>query len=407
MALLKDIAAGAIQSMAPTPIERYVIDNYILNDSDALMGIIPFTDEAFATSVGNIAFTELIYDLQDVDFRNFGEEYDVNDVTPTTKTYALKMLGGSFTSDRALERAMAAGNTDATNNWVETQIRQKINGIKRSFCKYAIRGNSLINSKQYDGLAVFFANHTGQIAQDFVEPTDGLTYNNAIQYERYLSSLFSKMDAAPNVLITTRIGGKALLQAINSYRNHGTTVVEVGGAKYDTYSNIPIVGLEDDCFPADWLTDGKIPIIAAKFDEYRGLKFVVPKGSPNGAIFDIIRPRYDNGGEGVNGYGVFVRSGGCELMGVLAGFGNPYCAALGFIVPAEPAAETFNVVFTADGAVVDTVTVESGDSVAADDIPAVPTKDDYTGAWYVGETAFTSSTVISADTVVVAVYTET
>ena len=65
---------------------------------------------------------------------------------------------------------------------------------------------------------------------------------------------------------------------------------------------------------------------------------------------------------------------------------------------------TYTVTFKAEGADDVTRTVESGKTVT--DIPAVPTKEGYTGKWMIGNDEFTAETVINADTEVTAVYTE-
>ena len=65
--------------------------------------------------------------------------------------------------------------------------------------------------------------------------------------------------------------------------------------------------------------------------------------------------------------------------------------------------KTYTVTFTAEGSSDITRTVEHGKTVS--DIPSVPSKTGYTGKWMYDGSAFTSSTVVTSDITVEAVYT--
>ena len=95
MALLKDIALGNIAGIAPTPVEKYAIENHFVNDG--LFNIMEFTPLGMGTGTGNLAASYVTYsDAEDADFRGLGEEYEADNATPEPKTY-LKALGGSHT----------------------------------------------------------------------------------------------------------------------------------------------------------------------------------------------------------------------------------------------------------------------------------------------------------------------
>lgn len=69
-----------------------------------------------------------------------------------------------------------------------------------------------------------------------------------------------------------------------------------------------------------------------------------------------------------------------------------------------PAVVTYEVAFECEGNIIKTVTVESGETVPASEIPTVPGKQGYTGKWVLDGKDFNFTTVITADATVKAEY---
>ncbi len=318
MARLQDIALSGFAGTAPTPVLQYAINNYLINDG--LMNLMEFVNIGTGMlGTGNVQASFVYYngDGAAAAFRAIGVEYTADNEVPLTETVQLKLLGGSFSTDRALARAFGQ-NPGALSNWTEQQIAQKLNKIKNGFAKYFMLGNKLTDATQFDGLNVFFGKFTSQVNAVPFDMSAGLSGDAAIRLEKHFNSAINKVrPGAPNVVLTTA-SGKTLLQTLNAYRNRGVDVVEVGGKKYNQYMGINIVDLTADCFSAADLTD-KIPFVFLYINEFEGIRTAIPM---DGKVVDIMEPQFGNG--------TFVKEGGVEMYcaPLLA---NPFAASKCFI----------------------------------------------------------------------------
>ena len=324
--LLSDIALNGFSGTAPTPVEKYAINNYLVNND--LFNLIEFVNIGMGSNIGNIQVSVVTYDEPDeAKFRRIGEEYDISNNTPIPVTLVLKQLGGAFQTDRVLERAFSQ-SPEAVDNWTEQQIGQKVNSIINSFTKYFLSGDSAVDSKQFDGLSVYFRNHPSQV---IAEPmiVDNLSFTNALAVEQHINGAIALLKNAPTAVITTRVKGKAFLQSLEAYRNRGVNVVKVNDKNYYTFMGIPIIGVEEQYFPKSMLDIGT-PFIFVYFAERDGIRVAVPMTpgvGTKGAVIDIVRPRVDNKD---TGEAVFVRNGGVEICCVPI-MVDPYAASVCYI----------------------------------------------------------------------------
>lgn len=309
MALLNTIATSGFAGTAPTPVERYAINNYLVNDD--LFNLMQFVNIGMGSNIGNIQATILTYDEPDeAAFRKIGDEYDLSNNEPKPVVVTLKQLGGSFQTDRVLERAFG-NNPGALSNWTEQQIVQKINAIKNGFAKYFLQGDST-TPEQFDGLTKYFTKFTGQDNKTPLSLAGGMDYTNAMKVEQFLNEAISKLKNAPTCVITSRLKGKPFLQALEQHRNRGIKAIKVNDRDYYTFMGVPIVALEDKYFPSSMTSLG-IPFIFCTIAEMDGIRVAVPMNpgvGSQGAILDIVRPRMGNTDAG---QAVFVRNGGVEM----------------------------------------------------------------------------------------------
>jgi hypothetical protein len=328
--LLNQIATSGFTGMAPTPVEKYAINKYFVNND--LFNLMEFVNIGMGSNIGNLQATIVTYDTPDsAEFRRIGNEYAISNNVPKTVTIVLKMLGGEFQTDRVLERAFSQ-NPTAVDNWTEQQIGQKINSIINGFCKYFIQGDSSVDEKQFDGLEKYFDNHSAQVG-GVKELPGGLSYANALSVEEFLNESVVRVVDRPTCVITSRLKGKPFLQALEQHRNRGVRAINVYDREYYTFMGIPIVGLSDDCFPES-MTENGIPFIFAKFAEMDGIRVAVPMNpgvGQQGAILDIVRPRLGNTDAGTS---VFVRNGGVEMVCAPI-IEDPFCASLCYIKEAQ------------------------------------------------------------------------
>ena len=315
MALLKDIALGKIAGIAPTPVERYAIETYFVND--ALFNLMEFQPVGTGVGTGNIAATFVQYDAEsDADFRGLGEEYTANNATPEPKTVYLKILGGSYSVDRVTDRALKNGGIDVFR---EQQVQQKANQIKNGFAKHFISGDTSVNPKGFNGVyREVIQNYTEQEITDAYNLAGGLTTNNAIGLEQHLNETIALMNVQPNAVITTRKGA-ALAKTLNAFRNMSTNVVEIGDVKYSQLMGIPIVEVEESYFPASRRAIG-IPFIFLYIaDDVKGVKAGIPI---DGQVLDIRDPE--------DGSGTMVKEGAVEMVTAPL-FSNPKSVAICYV----------------------------------------------------------------------------
>ena len=317
MALLKDIAAGTIAGMAPTPVETYAISTYLVNDG--LFNIMEFVPVGMGMGNGNIAASVVQYNTEegvDAAFRGIGEEYIAADATPNPKTVYLKNLGGAYHVDRTTTRALKNGGMDV---WREQQASQKANLIKNAFAKYFLSGDTTVTPKGFNGVykEVFEVVTEMEITTPY-DLVGGLTPTNALGLEQAFNDAIANMNVTPNVVITTRKGA-ALAKTLNAHRNYGTEVIEIGSVKYNQLMGIPIVQVEDSYFPTNRAALGIGFVFAYVADDEKGIKTGIPM---DGRVLDIVEPEL--------GDGTLVKTGAMEMIAAPI-FQNPRSAAVCYV----------------------------------------------------------------------------
>lgn len=315
MALLRDIALGNITGIAPTPVEKYAIENHFV--SDGLFNIMEFTPLGMGTGTGNLAASYVKYDdAVGADFRGLGEEYDADNANPEPKTVYLKALGGSYTVDRITDRALKNGGI---NVFREQQVAQKANSIKNGFAKYFISGDSSTNPKAfngvYKGVVAEYPEQENKIAHAL---PGGLTNDNAIGLEQHFNDVISLMNVEPNAVITTRKGA-SLAKTLNAHRNMFTGVVEIGDVKYNQLMGLPIVTVEESYFPVGKTAIGVPFVFVYIADDTKGIRAGIPI---DGQVVNITDPE--------DGSGTMIKEGAVEMITVPI-FSNNKSVAIGYV----------------------------------------------------------------------------
>lgn len=322
MSKLSAIATGALTGTAPTPVVQRAINNYLVHDE--LMFLMEFVNIGMSTNLGNLQANYIYYDGEsaEADFRRIGNEYSVDNEVPKTGTVVLKLLGGSFEVDKVQTRAFNTSK-QALSNWTEQQFNQKLNKIRNGFSKYFIIGNATTNPLQFDGLDVHFGKFPKQVETEAYDLSKGLNDATVIAFERYLNESINKVKPnKPNVIITTDTG-KAILQAINSFRHRGIAVVKVEDREFDAFGGIPIVALPRTYFASADVTD-KDPIIFGSIAELDGIATAIPI---DGELIDITLPEMGNG--------TLVKTGAVEVV-LAPMFLNPRCVAKCYVTEVAP-----------------------------------------------------------------------
>lgn len=316
MALLREIELGNIVGIAPTPVERYAISTYFVND--LLFNLMEFVPVGVATGTGNMAASYVQYDDDgdEAEFRGLGEEYDADTATPEPKTVYLKMLGGSYNVDRLTDRALSNGGI---NVFREQQVQQKTNKIKNGFVKYFISGDTTSNAKGFNGVykSVVAKYPEQEIGKSF-DLSGGLNANSAIGLEQHLNDAIAQMNVEPNFVITTRQGA-SLAKTLNALRHMSTSPVEIGDVRYGQLLGLPIVPVDGSYFPADKKSKG-IPFIFGYISsDEKGIKAGIPM---DGQVLNIVDPE--------TGSGTMVKEGAVEMITAPI-FSNPKSVAVCYV----------------------------------------------------------------------------
>ena len=81
-------------------------------------------------------------------FRKVGENYTPSDAKVTKANAEVKILGGTYTIDRAIAKA----SKDKFIDEVELQSSEKVKAVKATFSDAMINGDAAENDKEFDGL---------------------------------------------------------------------------------------------------------------------------------------------------------------------------------------------------------------------------------------------------------------
>lgn len=319
---LSAITTGQFQNYAPTPVENYAIKTYLT--ADKLLNIMEWESMGMGTGIGNLVASVLSYDTPpDAKGRKIGENFEPDNQVATPTYITLKALGGSFEAD-IINKLAFSNSPGAVDNWVESQIALKLDGLKRTFAKWFLGGDSETDDHQFDGMGKYFKKFPNQVNENALELNGGLTQANALSVQAYFNEAISAMTETPNVIITTKRGGAPMLATLEQAMHSGIMRVKIGDNEYDHFMGIPVVGLPEELWPADMLAKGT-PFLFAKLAERNGIRCMLPinVGSSISSIIHIVRPNFETTGKAVN-------EGYVQMLTALAAV-DPYAAALCYV----------------------------------------------------------------------------
>lgn len=331
MANLKDITLTGIAGTQPTPVEKFVINKYLMTHK--LFNLMQFLPAGKATLM-NVVASVVRYGVPDAaDFRNFGEEYTPSNSEPDIVQLVLKPIGRSFTADRSLERAMGSDKS-GLSAYTNQQIEQCINATITGWVKAFMQGDSTSNKKSFDGLKKYFTDNAGQKNDTALELAGGISTTNALNVELFLNEHANKVREGANVVITTREKGRPFLQTLEQHRNRGIKAIKINDVEYNTFMGMPIIDVDSALWDSEMVSSSKgVPFIFARFGE-NAIRTMVPADSPSAQVVNVVKPgvkRTDGGAS------VFVNQGGVEILScpVLV---DPYVASLCYIKETAAAA---------------------------------------------------------------------
>ena len=302
MANLSTIGMSGLAKLAPTPVQQYVIKNYLANSE--LLNALAWTNIGLGSNLGNFIASVVVSDgsIEAVG-RLIGEEYTPDNEELRTETYQLKILGGSILTDVEVERAFKNTMASVATNYTQTQIEIRLNAIEKCFAKWFITGNSSTRPKEFDGINKFLSEKaSSQVISTSID-ISALNEDKAFEADKRINEAIALMGHEPSFILTSR-KASGWLSTLNRYSHRGVEAIEYNDKRYSQYNGIPIVRVDDSCFAEEDMQN-KFPIYFIYTSTVEGVRVAYPA---DGSLMLIQLPNFNNGTGNVTAKGT------CELM---------------------------------------------------------------------------------------------
>lgn len=130
--------------------------------------------------------------------RAINGEYESQEAATTRESVELKIMGGSYKIDRAIQK-----NEKQVVDHVEFQSKQKAKATRAEFCDLVINGDSAVDEEQFDGIEKIITGSTTEIIPDAaidLSSADAIK-ENAFKFLFWLRQLNKVMDGAPSIYL--------------------------------------------------------------------------------------------------------------------------------------------------------------------------------------------------------------
>lgn len=278
---LTDVKVGLVDDLQKGVIDELVHSNY-------LMERIGF--EPVASLVGGGGGWTYAYDKvkeeATSEFRDINGKYTDSVATMVRKSVDLKILGGSFSIDRALR------DTGGAVEQTTFQMQQKIKAIKANFCNAIINGSVAGSALQFDGLNALLTGSSTEVVAKGTGidlSTFALTKSNAEEFITIMDEFLAGLNEKPDVLLMnskTLAKVKAIAKLVGLHQITQDSV----GRTIDNYDGIALVDLgEYNSKPVVEInSNGETSIFAVKFGP-QAFHAISPAGAQ---LVDVIAPDF-------------------------------------------------------------------------------------------------------------------
>ena len=153
-ALLKlaDVKVGLVDDLQTTVIDELVKSTYLFEK----IGFEPVASLVGGGAGWSYAYNK-VKEESTSEFRDINGKYKDSVALTERKNVDLKILGGSFSIDRALR------DTGGAPEQVAFQLAQKIKAVKAGFCNAIVNGAVITDSRQFDGLDTLLTGSSTEI----------------------------------------------------------------------------------------------------------------------------------------------------------------------------------------------------------------------------------------------------
>ena len=286
---LADVKVGLVDDLQTTVIDELVKSTYLFEK----IGFEPVASLVGGGAGWSYAYNK-VKEESTSEFRDINGKYKDSVALTERKNVDLKILGGSFSIDRALR------DTGGAPEQVAFQLAQKIKAVKAGFCNAIVNGAVITDSRQFDGLDTLLTGSSTEIVaggKGFDLSTFTKVKDNAAEFVAVLDDFLSILVEKPDALMgNSKMINK--IKAIAKIVGTNTETKDDFGRSIDAYDGIALIDLgEYKGAPVVAINAGETSLYAVKFGA-QAFHAISPAGA---SLVDTIAPDFTQASEQVRG----------------------------------------------------------------------------------------------------------
>ena len=286
---LADVKVGSVDDLQATVIDELVKSTYLFEK----IGFEPVASLVGGGAGWSYAYNK-VKEESTSEFRDINGKYTDSVALTERKNVDLKILGGSFSIDRALR------DTGGAPEQVAFQLAQKIKAVKAGFCNAIVNGAVITDSRQFDGLDTLLTGSSTEIVAGgtgFDLSTFTKVKDKAAEFVAVLDDFLSILVEKPDALMgNSKMINK--IKAIAKIVGTNTETKDDFGRSIDAYDGIALIDLgEYNGAPVVAINAGETSLYAVKFGA-QAFHAISPAGA---SLIDTIAPDFTQASEQVRG----------------------------------------------------------------------------------------------------------
>lgn len=286
---LADVKVGLVDDLQTTVIDELVKSTYLFEK----IGFEPVASLVGGGAGWSYAYNK-VKEESTSEFRDINGKYKDSVALTERKNVDLKILGGSFSIDRALR------DTGGAPEQVAFQLAQKIKAVKAGFCNAIVNGAVITDSRQFDGLDTLLTGSSTEIVAGgtgFDLSTFTKVKDKAAEFVAVLDDFLSILVEKPDALMgNSKMINK--IKAIAKIVGTNTETKDDFGRSIDAYDGIALIDLgEYKGAPVVAIKAGETSLYAVKFGA-QAFHAISPAGA---SLVDTIVPDFTQASEQVRG----------------------------------------------------------------------------------------------------------
>ena len=285
-----------LDALKHLPLSGYFVNEYFLQDK--VLNSMRFNNGAVANSSTGLSYTVIRNNEVSgaAASREFGQDYNIVNASPTRETFYLTVLGGKYSVDLTQEEAINEINA-------ENEAREKMNAAINEFARQLIKGTG--TNGEFIGLDKYCTDNN-LVSDVVLDVSGGITTEVAEKFYEDFNEILGELEVDANVIYVSR-KMETKLVTIQGILQKYVQPVTIGKINYNSFLGIPIVpiantvGMRFVSDGTDGLEDGVTyeDIFIARIDEDNGIFCASPR---NRSSFVKVKKPVDTGSPIATGY---------------------------------------------------------------------------------------------------------